>query len=53
MGLKFNLKASLAAINYPFEWLVKDKEGHGFYNEDNILESNQRILSFLDKHIGS
>ncbi len=47
------LKASLEKINYPFEWLVKDKEGHGFYNEDNILESNQKILSFLDKHIGS
>jgi len=47
------LKASLEEINYPFEWLVKDKEGHGFYNEDNILESNQKILSFLDKHIGS
>ena len=47
------LKASLEAINYPFEWLVKDKEGHGFYNEDNILESNTKILSFLDKHIGS
>jgi dipeptidyl aminopeptidase/acylaminoacyl peptidase len=47
------LKASLEAINYPFEWLVKDKEGHGFYNEDNILESNKKILSFLDKHIGS
>jgi len=46
------LKAALEAINYPFEWLVKDKEGHGFYNEDNILESNKRILSFLDKHIG-
>ncbi len=47
------LKDSLEAINYPFEWLVKDKEGHGFYNEDNILELNQKILSFLDKHIGS
>ncbi len=47
------LKASLEAINYPFEWLVKDKEGHGFYNEDNILELNKKILSFLDKHIGS
>ena len=47
------LKDALEAINYPFEWLVKDKEGHGFYNEDNILELNQKILSFLDKHIGS
>jgi len=47
------LKESLEANNYPFEWLVKDKEGHGFYNEDNILEVNQKILSFLDDHIGS
>jgi len=47
------LKESLEAINYPFEWLVKDKEGHGFYNEDNILELNRKILSFLGKHIGS
>lgn len=47
------LKDALEEINYPFEWLVKDKEGHGFYNEDNILELNQKILSFLDKHIGS
>lgn len=47
------LKASLEEINYPFEWLVKDKEGHGFYNEANILETNKKILSFLDKHIGS
>ncbi|WP_157447778.1 MULTISPECIES: hypothetical protein [Colwellia] len=51
--MKVNLKASLVAINYSFEWLVKDKDGHGFYNEDNILEANQKILSFLGKHIGS
>jgi len=41
-------KPFLEEINYPFEWLVKDKEGHGFYNEDNILGLNQKVLSFLD-----
>ena len=46
------LKEMLDKHNHPYEWLVKDKEGHGFYNEDNILEANKKILSFLDKHIG-
>ena len=46
------LRAGLDKINHPYEWLVKDKEGHGFYNEDNVLEANNRILSFLEKHIG-
>jgi dipeptidyl aminopeptidase/acylaminoacyl peptidase len=47
------LRASLDAIDYPYEWLVKEKEGHGFYDEANVLEANQKIMSFLDKHIGS
>jgi dipeptidyl aminopeptidase/acylaminoacyl peptidase len=47
------LRASLDAIDYHYEWLVKEKEGHGFYDESNILETNQKIMPFLDKHIGS
>lgn len=46
------LKQGLDKLNHSYEWLVKDKEGHGFYNEDNILEANERILAFLNKHIG-
>ncbi len=49
-------KALIKALdnaNHPYEWLVKDKEGHGFYNEANILEANKKILAFLDKYIGS
>lgn len=46
------LKEALDKRSHPYEWLVKDKEGHGFYNEDNILEANQSILRFLKKHIG-
>ena len=46
------LRAALDEKNHPYEWLVKDKEGHGFYSEANILEANKKILSFLDKHIG-
>lgn len=46
------LKEALDEANHPYEWLVKDKEGHGFYKEENILEANRAILSFLGKHIG-
>lgn len=47
------LKKALDEHKHPYEWLVKDKEGHGFYNEANILEANKKILSFLEKHIGT
>lgn len=47
------LREALDKYNAPYEWLVKDKEGHGFYNEGNILEANQKILSFLEKYIGT
>jgi len=46
------LKTALEKNNKPYEWLIKDKEGHGFYNETNILEMNQRILVFLNRYIG-
>lgn len=46
------LRAALDKTHHPYEWLVKDKEGHGFYNEENILEANKAILAFLEKHIG-
>lgn len=46
------LKEALEATQHSYEWLVKDKEGHGFYKEENILEANEKILTFLDKYIG-
>lgn len=46
------LKEALDKHNHPYEWLVKDKEGHGFYDEGNILDANKKILAFLNKHIG-
>jgi dipeptidyl aminopeptidase/acylaminoacyl peptidase len=47
------LRKALEAKKHPYEWLVKEKEGHGFYDEENILEANKAILNFLDKHIGN
>ena len=45
------LRAALDNKGHAYEWLVKDKEGHGFYDEKNILETNKRILSFLKKYL--
>jgi len=45
-------RAALEQRNHPFEWLVKEKEGHGFYNPENNVELWQRALAFLDQHIG-
>ncbi|MCA0892980.1 alpha/beta hydrolase family protein [Microbulbifer agarilyticus] len=47
------LKDALEEAGHPYEWLVKDGEGHGFYDEKNRLEANHAMLKFLDKYIGS
>ncbi len=52
-GVAEKLRDALDAKGHPYEWLIKNKEGHGFYDEDNILEANTKILSFLEKHIGT
>lgn len=47
------LRDALDEKGHTYEWLIKNKEGHGFYDEDNILEANTKILSFLEKYIGT
>lgn len=47
------LRDALKARNHPHEWLVKPKEGHGFYKPENNVELYKKALQFLDKHIGS
>ena len=45
------LREALEKRNLPFEWMFKDKEGHGFYSQDNREEFYQRTLSFLNKYL--
>lgn len=45
------LRDALDEINYPYEWLAKDGEGHGFYDVDNRIELNNKVLAFLEKHL--
>jgi dipeptidyl aminopeptidase/acylaminoacyl peptidase len=46
------LRKALDARHYPYEWLEKSGEGHGFYNPENRAEFYTRLLAFLDKNIG-
>lgn len=46
------LKDALDKRKYPYEWLLKDGEGHGFYRTDNKLELYTKMLAFLDRNIG-
>lgn len=45
------LKKAFDERGHPYEWLVKEKEGHGFYTPENNVERWQRMLAFLDKHM--
>jgi dipeptidyl aminopeptidase/acylaminoacyl peptidase len=35
------------------EWLYRRTEGHGFYNEKLRTEMYEKMLAFLNKHIGA
>ena len=45
--------AALKKKGHPHETLLKKKEGHGFFNEENRVEFLERVEAFLDKHIGA
>ncbi len=47
------LTKKLDEMGYPYESMVKDKEGHGFYLEENRYEFYSRMERFLKKHIGN
>lgn len=41
------LRAALDKRGYPYEWLLKDGEGHGFYRTDNKVELYTKMLDFF------
>jgi len=46
------LRSALEKRGIPHEWLSKAREEHGFYNEDNRVEFYEKMLAFLEKHLG-
>jgi dipeptidyl aminopeptidase/acylaminoacyl peptidase len=47
------LKSALDERKHPYEWLLKDSEGHGFYRTANKVELYTKMLEFLDRNIGA
>lgn len=45
------LRAALDKRKYPYEWLAKSSEGHGFYKDTNRTEFYEKLLGFLDRHL--
>lgn len=44
--------AALRGRGVAVEYLVKDDEGHGFRNEENLFELYRTVERFLERHLG-
>lgn len=49
----YALQKALKKSNHPTESMLAAGEGHGFYQVENRQEMYERLLNFLDKHIGN
>jgi dipeptidyl aminopeptidase/acylaminoacyl peptidase len=47
-----NLVEALRARGVEVEYLVKDDEGHGFLNQENVFEFYHAVERFLAEHLG-
>lgn len=47
----YRLRDALEDKEHPYEWLVKEKEAHGFYKPENNIERWEKMLTFFDKHL--
>lgn len=48
----YRLRKRMEELDKPYEWMLKEKEAHGFYRPENRLELYQRMIAFLGKYIG-
>ncbi|HZX72753.1 MAG TPA: prolyl oligopeptidase family serine peptidase, partial [Rhodanobacter sp.] len=46
------LRSALDKAGKPYVWLVKPKEGHGFYTEADRTDLLQHMQDFLGKYLG-
>ncbi|MDX1626728.1 MAG: S9 family peptidase [Wenzhouxiangellaceae bacterium] len=52
VGHAHRLREALDEIGKDYEWMIKEKEGHGFYDVDNRVDLYNAMLDFFDEHIG-
>jgi dipeptidyl aminopeptidase/acylaminoacyl peptidase len=45
------LRKALKKHGKEYEWFVKSREAHGFYNNENQVEYLQTTIKFLNKHL--
>ena len=46
------LRKALVAAGNPPEWLMVPREGHGFVRRPNRIAYYEKMIAFLDRHIG-
>lgn len=46
------MRRALIGAGNPPEWVYESIEGHGFFDSKKRLNAYQKIIDFLDKHIG-
>lgn len=44
------LREAMDKAHKPYEWFIRGKEGHGFYNINDEREYMKTVLAFLKKH---
>jgi dipeptidyl aminopeptidase/acylaminoacyl peptidase len=46
------MRKALTTAGNPPEWLIENREGHGFRDHDNRVAMYTKLLAFFDEHIG-
>ena len=44
---------ALKKRDIPYEWFVRDREGHGFRDVTNRTDFYNALAAFLDKHLAT
>ena len=53
VGHAERLRQAMDEHGKPYRWMIKDNEGHGFFDVDNRVALYDAMLDFLKHHIGS
>ena len=52
VGHAYRLREALDRVGKDYEWMIKEQEGHGFYQVPNRVDLYESMLAFFNKHIG-
>lgn len=51
VGHAHRLREALDEIGKDYEWMIKEEEGHGFFDVDNRVDMYTAMLDFFNRHI--